>query len=243
MSDSARYGTSIHYALRKLFGEMLRSKEKEKQFPSKEDFIRYFEIDLFVQRPYFSDRELQRRLSTGRDNLSRYYDLNVAKWSKNVIVERSIIAECEGVPLRGVLDKVEFKDDGTAHVVDYKTGKPDDNRTRKPTAKNPLGGSYWRQIIFYKILYENYRANLVRVKSGEISYVEPDGKGNFKSKIIDIESKDVEILRGVIVETWAKINARSFDGCAKKDCAWCNFVRNNRTASSFRNYDIEDLDE
>jgi DNA helicase II / ATP-dependent DNA helicase PcrA len=241
MSQAAHYGTAIHYALRKVFGEMLRSKDKV--FPSKEEFIKYFEIDLIAQRGHFSQSELNRRLSIGRDNLSKYYDLNVAKWPKNVIVERSIIAESDGVPIKGVLDKVEFRDDGTAHIVDYKTGKPDENRTRKPTLKNPLGGNYWRQIVFYKIMYENYRANLVRVKSGEISYIEPDAKGNFKSKVLDIESKEVEILRGVITTTWEKINNQEFDGCGKKECNWCNFIRNNQTVESFSNWQIEDMDE
>jgi DNA helicase II / ATP-dependent DNA helicase PcrA len=241
MSQAAHYGTAIHYALRKIFGEMLRSKDKV--FPSKEEFIKYFEIDLMAQRAHFSQSELKRRLSIGRDNLSKYYDLNSTKWSKNVIVERSIVAECEGVPIKGVLDKVEFKDDGTAHIVDYKTGKPDDNRTRKPTLKNPLGGNYWRQIVFYKIMYENYRANLIRVKSGEISYIEPDNKGNFKAKVLDIESKDVEILRGVIVSTWEKIKNQEFEGCGKKDCVWCNFIRNNQTVESFSNWQIEEMDE
>jgi DNA helicase II / ATP-dependent DNA helicase PcrA len=241
MSQAAHYGTAIHYALRKVFGEMLRSKDKV--FPSKDEFIRYFEMDLSAQRNHFSPNEFQRRLSIGRDNLSKYYDLHVTKWSKNVIVERSIAAECEGVPIKGVLDKVEFKDDGTAHIVDYKTGKPDDNRTRKPTLKNPLGGNYWRQIVFYKIMYENYRANLIRVKSGEISYIEPDAKGVFKSKVLEIESKDVEILRGVIVSTWEKINNQEFNGCGKKECAWCNFIRNNHVSDSFRNWNVEDMDE
>jgi DNA helicase II / ATP-dependent DNA helicase PcrA len=241
MSQAAHYGTAIHYALRKVFGEMLRSKDKV--FPSKEEFIKYFEIDLIAQRGHFSQSELNRRLSIGRDNLSKYYDLNAAKWPKNVIVERSIVAECDGVPIKGVLDKVEFRDDGTAHIVDYKTGKPDENRTRKPTLKNPLGGNYWRQIVFYKIMYENYRANLVRVKSGEISYIEPDGKGVFKSKILEIESKDVEILRGVIATTWGKINNQEFDGCGKKECNWCNFIRNNQTVASFSNWQVEDMDE
>jgi DNA helicase II / ATP-dependent DNA helicase PcrA len=241
MSEAARYGSAMHYALRKLFGEMLRAKDK--QFPSKAEFIQFFEVDMHIQKNRFSTAAFDRRLSIGRENLSKIYDQNVEKWSKNVVVERSIAAECEGVPIKGVIDKIEFKDDGTVHIVDYKTGKMQPEQVSKFTVRKPLGGQYWRQLVFYKLLYENYRANLVRVKSGEISYLEPDTKGIFKTKVLDIEPQDAQILRGVIVETWGKIQDNQFDGCGKKDCVWCNFVRNNQTVDSFRNIAVEDLDE
>ena len=240
-SEAARYGTAMHFALRKLFGEMLRSKEK--QFPNRDEFVKYFEVDLQRQRGYFTEKEYRRRLEIGREHLRLFYTQNSDIWSKDVQIEKSVFGEVEGVPIKGVLDKIEFKDDGTAHVVDYKTGKPEESRVRKPTAKNPNGGAYWRQLVFYKILYENYRANLVRVKSGEIAYLEPDAKGVFKSKNMEIPTKDVEILRGLIVETWGKIHDRKFDGCGKAECNWCNFVKNNQAPDSFRNLETENLDD
>ena len=241
MSEAARYGSAMHYALRKLFGEMLRAKDKT--FPTKENFIQFFEVDMHIQKSRFSAAAFDRRLAIGRENLGKIYDQNIEKWSKNTVVERSIAAECDGVPIKGVIDKIEFRDDGTVHIVDYKTGKMQSEQVAKFTTRKPLGGQYWRQLVFYKLLYENYRANLVRVKSGEISYLEPDNKGIFKSKVLDIEPHDAEILRGVIKETWGKIQDNQFDGCGKKDCVWCNFVRNNQTVDSFRNVGIEDLDE
>jgi DNA helicase-2/ATP-dependent DNA helicase PcrA len=241
MSEAARYGSAMHYALRKLFGEMLRAKDK--QFPNKTEFIQFFEVDMHLQKSRFSANAFDRRLTIGRENLGKIYDQNVEKWAKNVVVERSIAAECAGVPIKGVIDKIEFKDDGTVHIVDYKTGKMQTEQVSKFSTKKPLGGQYWRQLVFYKLLYENYRANLVRVKSGEINYLEPDVKGVFKQKVLEIEPKDADILRGVIVETWGKIQDNQFEGCGKKDCAWCNFIRNNQTTDSFRNTMIEDLDE
>ena len=240
-SEASRYGSAMHYALRKLFGEMMRSKEK--QFPNVDEFIRYFEIDLARQRSHYSERDFARRLATGRDNLRRFYEQNIGKWSKNVLIEKQYLSESDGVPLKGVIDKIEFSDDGSVHIVDYKTGKFDSTRLNRPTPKNPNGGGYWRQLVFYKILYENYRSNLVRVKSGEITYLEPDAKGIFKTKNVEITSKDVEILRGLMVTSWGKIQNQEFTGCGKKDCVWCRFIKNNQTVDSFANIETEYLDD
>jgi DNA helicase-2/ATP-dependent DNA helicase PcrA len=235
------YGSAVHYALQKLFGEMLRAKDK--QFPSEEDFIGYFEKDMYAHRGQVKERDFQRRLVNGRNNLREYYRQNIHKWDKNVVIEKTLFAESDGVPLRGVLDKIAFLTDSIVHITDYKTGKPDETRIRRPTPKNPNGGYYWRQLVFYKILYENYRSHLVRVKTGEISYLEPDAKGFFKSKILDIEPKDVEQLRGVIVAVWQNINNHNFKGCGKKDCRWCCFVKHNQTADTFGNAILEDMDD
>lgn len=240
-SEAAWFGTAMHFALRKLFGEMLRAKDKV--FPSVDDFIKWFETDLYRQKNHYSDKDYQRRLAVGRHNLRRLYAQNIDKWHKNVIIEKQYLSESDGVPLKGVIDKLEFLEDGTVRIVDYKTGKYDISRTNRPTLKNPNGGGYWRQLVFYKILYENFRSQLVRVKSGDISYLEPDAKGIFKNKIIDIEPKDVEILRGMIVTTWGKIQNHEFSGCGKKDCQWCRFVKNNQTVDSFKHTESELLDD
>lgn len=240
-SEASRFGSAVHHALRKLFGDMLRSKDK--QFPKVEEFVRAFEIDLQRQRSYYNETDFQRRMDMGKDNLQRFYAQYVDKWAKNVVIEKQYLSESDGVPLKGVIDKIEFKEDGSANIVDYKTGKYDTSRLSRPTAKNLHGGWYWRQLVFYKILYENYRSHLVWVKSGEISYLEPDNKGIFKSKTIDIDAQDVEILRGMIRTSWERIQAHDFKGCGKKECNWCRFIKNNQTVDSFVNTETEFLDD
>ena len=240
-SEYFQYGEAVHFALRKLFGEMLRSKEKE--FPSGDEFVNFFEADLQRRRPFFEQSDFEHRLEHGRTNLMSYYNQFVHKFSKTVVVERTVVAEIEGVPVRGILDKIEYRADGTVHIVDYKTGKQADEKLRRPSARNPLGGDYWRQLVFYKLLYENFRANLIRVTSGEISYVEADLRGNFKTKTFNFEPQDGQILRGLISESWQRIQAQDFKGCGKKTCAWCNFIKNNKPLNSFRIERNEFLDD
>ncbi|MFX6035753.1 hypothetical protein ABTE74_20440, partial [Acinetobacter baumannii] len=88
---------------------------------------------------------------------SNYYDTHINSFNKIVAIERSIKnVVVKGVPLKGKLDKLEF--DGKAvNVVDYKTGDFEKAlaKLKAPNEKEPNGGDYWRQAVFYKILVDN----------------------------------------------------------------------------------------
>ena len=64
------------------------------------------------------------------------------------------------------------------NIVDYKTGDPDKSKERlqSPNEKNQIGGNYWRQAVFYKILIDNYEQKAWKVVSTEFDFVEPDKK-------------------------------------------------------------------
>ena len=118
-------------------------------------------------------------------------------------------------------------------------------KTRKPSDKYPLGGDYWRQIIFYKILLENYRNNLYEVNSGEIDYTTPDKKKNeFKKVHFKLSYDEVEIVREQIRDVYTRVQAHDFfEGCGKKDCKWCNFTNEHLTVNSMRGEVVEEMDE
>ena len=129
-------------------------------------------------------------------------------------------------------------------MVDYKTGSQSDAKMKRPTPANPQGGSYWRQLVFYKILYESQPANTRIVKSGMISYLEPDTRGEFQEKELAYTPKDVETVRGLIREVYDKILAHDFyAGCGEPNCPWCNFLRHNVAVDTFSEREVEELDD
>jgi DNA helicase-2/ATP-dependent DNA helicase PcrA len=133
------------------------------------------------------------------------------------------------VPIRGKLDKIEF-DGKSANVVDYKTGDPDKAKARlqPPSDKDPVGGDYWRQAVFYKILVDNYEQKGWKVVSTEFDFVEPDKKKIYKKEKIVITPHDIDIVCEQIKSVWDKIQNHDFYiGCGKEDCHWCNFVKTN----------------
>ena len=91
---------------------------------------------------------------------------------KNVLLDE--------VPLKGKLDKIEF-DGKNAVVIDYKTGDPEKcaDKLARPGSREPNGGDYWRQAVFYKILVDHYGSKGWNVQSAEFDFIEPNKKKEY----------------------------------------------------------------
>jgi DNA helicase-2/ATP-dependent DNA helicase PcrA len=243
MSEAAAYGTAMHNALQRFFDKMLLSKTRT--FPDIPHFLRFFENEMSRQKVHFSSKEYERRLETGRRNLEAMYRQLVADWHKNVKVEFVIKnVEIEGVPVNGTIDKLELHDGMNARIVDYKTGSQDKSKLSKMTEKNPLGGIYRRQLIFYKLLYEYASGPGNTVSHVFIQYLEPDEKGFFIAKEMPILREEVAAVKNMITETYQNIiGHRFYEGCGKPDCSWCSFVKDNVYPASFSDPEIESLDD
>jgi len=134
----------------------------------------------------------------------------------------------DGVPVTGKIDKLEF-DGNTCTVIDYKTGNPDYCTTQisAPNDKQPLGGDYWRQMVFYKLLIEAQQDRIWRVQIGKFDYIEPSKKtGEYMQKVVPVFEHDEAIVRAQIKDAYGRIMNHDFDeGCGKPDCHWCNFAK------------------
>ena len=212
--------------------------------PLKKDFIGFFKAEMNRQRSHFTPKEFERRLQLGQLHLENYYDLNHENWPVKTQTEYNIrIVELNGVPLTGTMDRIDFITDRSVHLVDYKTGNVDSAKTARPKESNPIGGLYWRQLVFYKILYELHQPAF-KVKKGEISYLEADNKNQYIKKELTFNVNDVETVKKMISESYQKIlNHEFYEGCGKDNCLWCNFVKQNILPDSFIDKDAEDLDD
>ncbi len=225
MSEAAAFGVAMHGALQQF---VLRMKaDKKMQFPSQDGLQRIFTKELEAQRAYFTENAYVQRLALGKDYLRRIHVEQVGYWRKRVIVERRVDrVELDGVPMNGVLDKIEWLDNGTLRVVDYKTGIPNPQKTAAPDEKQPLGGDYWRQLAFYKILMDEARLYPEQVGKTAISWLEPDRKGSFPIHELTFTGTELQWMKDLIRDTWTKIQKRQFSiGCGKPDCTWCQMHR------------------
>ena len=224
--DALGFGSAVHNALERFFKEM---KAAGGNFPPKEELIKYFETYLFFEAGSFTPLEYERRKEQGQTVLEAYYDRNINHWATNVEIEWKVPRLLlDGVPVTGKIDKLEFEGN-TCTVVDYKTGNPDNCTTQvsPPNDKQPLGGDYWRQMVFYKLLIEAQPERFWRVQIGKFDYVEPSRKtGDYVQKIVPVFEQDEAIVRGQIKEAYGRIMNHDFDeGCGKADCHWCNFAK------------------
>jgi DNA helicase-2/ATP-dependent DNA helicase PcrA len=226
-NENTEFGSAVHDALEKLFRNM---QDNNNRFPDISFFISSFEKYMIRHRESFTKVQFARRMEYGRIVLPAYYEKYIHSWNKIVSIEKIISnVAIEGVPAKGKLDKLEF-DGKLVNVVDYKTGNPDNakSKIKGPSEKDPLGGDYWRQAVFYKLLVDRSPFSW-QVVSTEFDFIEPDNKKNYKKEKIVIGPEDEVFVIRQITETWAKIQNHDFyTGCGKEDCHWCNFVKTNK---------------
>lgn len=267
-TEAAFYGVAMHNALRRGFEQMLRAAPGNRHFPFAGGVVQFFEYEMRRQQGFLSKKDFERRLDLGRQYLADYVRHHQANWPTNCKVEQEFnFVVVDGVPIMGIIDRIDYlgKSGQEAHIVDYKTGALDPARLRRPNfelAVRPLavgspqlatrnskletiyGGAYWRQLVFYKILFDNWRRNTAHAVSAEISYLEPDARGNFETKRITFEPEDMAFVKGLIIDTYARIMRQEFyEGCGQDDCSWCRFLKAQQQVDSFADLEGEELDD
>ncbi len=241
-SEAASYGTAMHNALQRIFERMMQ--QEELKFPTLPVFIAIFDFEMANLRGYFRTKSYRQNLQRGREHLAAYYNHYLPTWGKKVLVEKSISTEVGGVPIKGVIDRLNFIDADTATITDYKTGSQNPKKLQRPTTKEPLGGTYWRQLNFYKILYENYKNTSVKVVSGEISYLEADSRGEHVKKTVIYEPDEVNLVKEMMKTTYDNIVNHKFEeGCGEENCPWCQFLNEHKMVISFADEGVEELDD
>jgi DNA helicase-2/ATP-dependent DNA helicase PcrA len=225
-SEATTFGSAIHDALNKLFRKM---QERNNEFPDKQELVQDFFYYMQRHREAFTQVEFNSRKEQGEMVLINYYDKYLQQWNKVVSTEYRINnVLLKDIPLKGAIDKIEFNGKQVV-VIDYKTGSVENAKDKllPPNEKNPIGGDYWRQAVFYKILLRGHPKNW-EVERAEFDFVEPNKKKEFEKVAIQISEADITTVSQQVVEVWAKIQNKEFyTGCGKPDCHWCNFAKSN----------------
>jgi DNA helicase-2/ATP-dependent DNA helicase PcrA len=225
-SPAATFGSAVHDGLKRAFRAL---EGNNNEFPPTEDFMKDFRAYIFRNRDAFTKEEFKLRLDYGEKILPAYYEQNIQTWNKITLVELPIKnLEIAGVPVKGNLDKIEFQGKDIT-IVDYKTGKVKNAKDKFiPAGDDFIGGDYWRQAVFYKLLIDHDRTKDWQVVSTVFDFVEPISDGEYHKQKIVITPIDEQTVTDQITETYRRIQAHDFaTGCGKKECDWCHFVRSN----------------
>jgi DNA helicase-2/ATP-dependent DNA helicase PcrA len=187
-------------------------------------FLRHAEI--------FTNQEITHQKHYAFTILKNYRETIMPTWKKGSQLERPVEAVFEGFQLKGKLDRIDFIGKN-AEIVDYKTGKFKSEKFKIAESDNAenKGGDYWRQAIFYKILLDNEPLKKWETSSASFEFVEPEEKNNEKIiqiKKVQFSTEEINLAKAQIRETMHSIRNFEFDkGCGKKECQWCNFVKQN----------------
>lgn len=232
LHENMSFGSAIHKALEKLFATM---KLNEQVFPPLEEFQQYFLNFMRRNSEKFSPSGFERKVNYGLDILKNIYETNIDTWHKVVNIEFNAKATLDGIPLKGFIDKVEYYENEIT-LVDYKTGDYKSDYTKKKLLsmeddKEDIGGDYWRQAMFYKILLDNDKNNKYKATCAKYEFLEPDKKSKTlpKPHIFHFPKEHIDQVKTQIKDTWQKIQQHEFyEGCGKEKCEWCNFAKSIR---------------
>ncbi len=224
---SSGFGSAIHDALHQFISHI-----KEEKGDELSQLLFYFGESMHYHKSHFTDVQYKDYMTHGKMVLTQLHTEKISHWTaveKYALEEELSNAQFNGVPLKGFLDKVEISGNDV-DVIDYKTGKYRREKLEAASEKNPLGGDYWRQIVFYKLLLLSDRKHNWNMTAGVIDFVEPDKYNKFRTEKIFVQDQDIEIVGQQIEETMANIKAYKFDEtCDNEKCTWCNFVKDKYT--------------
>ncbi|HRY62348.1 MAG TPA: PD-(D/E)XK nuclease family protein, partial [Candidatus Paceibacterota bacterium] len=213
------FGNAIHYALKDFFDKL-----KEDDDIGVQKLLQIFE--KYLKEEPLSDEDLKETLKRGKEALRGYYKKYIKDWNIEILNEFKVHIVLPGIPvtLTGKIDKIEILDAANnVNVVDYKTGKIKSRNEIEGKTKNS-DGDMKRQLLFYRLLLDNYDNAKYHAVTGEIDFIMPDPKGAYRKERIDINSEDVSGLRELIKKVSEEIlNLDFWDRrCEDEKCKYCS---------------------
>lgn len=227
-SESMGFGMAIHQALEDYLSAYQVNKEQDLG-----KLLNFFETAMVQYKSHFTNKEFKNRMTFGKRNLSSYFEEYKESWTKpnSMIFEHPVsMVNYQGVPVSGMLDRIDVYKD-YIYVIDYKTGKAEGTFLNKKlkqgnTEKEEIGGDYWRQMVFYKILTDNDQRISKPMISGEVNMLEQKEDGSFTTRKFTISPNDEALVTEQIKDSYQKIMNHEFrKGCEDQYCTWCNFLK------------------
>jgi DNA helicase II / ATP-dependent DNA helicase PcrA len=217
------YGNAIHNALETLAIEF--EKDPLRKVPDVKILIDAFDRSMLRFKSHFNKEEYASYLYEGKKYLEQGFAELTNRWESTARIkpEYKVSANLDDIPLTGNIDRIDIYNDHI-EIFDYKTGKFDTGKPKFKTIKDDqkVGGDYWRQGVFYKIILDLENKFPKTPDSTYAIYFKSD-KEEYAQKTIKITSEDYEIVQEQIRDVYAGIKNHEFSkGC--NDCKWCKFV-------------------
>jgi DNA helicase-2/ATP-dependent DNA helicase PcrA len=240
-SEYLSYGIAVHNSLEKAAFEHKRSG----RLPDLNYLTGIFRFEVAAVEYLFSKERFRQFKDTGEKELAFFYEKQMCHWKPNAEAETSFRqGTIDGIPISGKIDRIEFNADGSVDIIDFKTGSFKKEYAKQLSETNPLGGIYRRQLIFYRLLYEQNIVNSKPVANVRLQYTRPGNTGEFQQSSDLISDDELARFKSLLQITYQKIMEMDFkDGCGKNDCKWCNFVKHHAAPDDFSNPDIDGLDD
>ncbi len=206
------YGSAIHKACE----EAMRFLMKNKTYPDKSQFIKWFkeELSTLPMESYDQRKNFEGR---GEKALDVYYcQITNTTPSQLYKQEEEIRFNLDdGIKFKGIIDRIDKCEDGTYAIYDYKTG----NNKNSSVKIDGEHEDYYNQMAWYKYVFEKATGNKVSVTK----FIYPE---DFESKNEGINYTEKEISDAIekFKNAVADIKAHKFEpDQTKKACKYCQY--------------------
>lgn len=237
------FGNVVHKVLERLWKYQKEAGGWDAVHDLDTRIVQYIEEAMKQFQSHFNPTELKNNFEEGKKKLPLFIKSQLAAWRNipDFKTEYKIQTILDGkIPLTGNLDRLDIlKDD--IHVTDYKTGSLRPEQLKSGLADDKgIGGDYWRQMVFYKILVDLDNSFSRQMTSGTMQYVTDEKNGIFSSQKFTITPEEIQMVSEQIEDTYAKILRHDFyKGCGKQDCHYCHFVNDIKSLSLADESDAE----
>lgn len=230
LNENMSFGSVMHGVLEMYFKNMVANNN---QFGTLEEMQMLIIPQMLKRKQFFSKEGYAKKMQYAKEIVQYLYEHKMPQWHKIVSLEYKLNVLWNDIPLKGFIDKVEYYNN-EIEVIDYKTGDILSDYTKlklksKNKDKNEIGGDYWRQAMFYKILFDNDPKNKYQVRAAKYDFIEPPKNNRNELETtyyFTFTDEDINQVKEQIRDTWQKIQAHDFyNGCGKKDCVHCNYAR------------------
>ncbi len=167
-------------------------------------------FNLLLQHPlaHKEDKEIEKKYHLHLANFAayNYHELKEKGLEKYIPPERELDLFDDKLRLRGIIDRVEYGNNGGMNVIDYKTG-------RMKSLKH-----YTLELSLYKILYERYSGNTVDMAG---IYFSQNGKLRLTEISKEDETRSLQIMENVR----KKVAQKQFVKSPGFLCNYCEFEK------------------
>lgn len=200
---NAGYGSAIHATLQRTHAHLAAT---GKHRPL-EDILHDYEQHLRDQR--LADKDFTAFLQKGGDTLTAFLKEKYESFSPTQKVELNFASQAVQLGkarLTGSLDLVDFNDDRSIVVTDYKTGKASHNWTGKTDYEKIKLHRYKQQLMFYHLLVSRSRDyRKYTFEKGVLQFVEPTTTGDIVALEATFATDELVQFARLVERVWDHI--------------------------------------